>query len=448
MNIAQPIDDGPQGATYGEQALRTVLLRDSEDLVQVVLPADKLLDLRALKYGAGKQLSVVSDSEIQILCSQCGLDRLKSFPRLLTVHTIVDSSLEGIPLQLPDGVQDIDSPAIATEELQSALAEQNRHLLFLDFARELPDYRVQPQELEQVEIEIASAVRNLTNLKIGKRLDDTLQIPPLPSTAQRIIELRSDPNASVRQLSEIVETDPALAAQIVSWASSPYYASPGKIRSVQDAIVRVLGYDLVANLALGLSLGRSLKIPKDRVNGVTSYWLQAIYCASLMEALVRQIPLELRPSKGLCYLSGLLHNFGYLVLAHVFPPHFSQTCRHLEANPHIPHTILEHYLLQITREQIGAWLMQTWRMPSEVVAGLLNQHCSDYDDEGSIYPNLLFISLRLLRRRGIGDAPDEEIPEALLEKFSLSKESLSSALDQVMAASNDIEDIAKNFPQG
>lgn len=54
----------------------------------------------------------------------------------------------------------------------------------------------------------------------------------------------------------MVETDPALAAQVVSWAASPYYASPGKIRSVEDAIVRVLGFDLVINLALGLALGK------------------------------------------------------------------------------------------------------------------------------------------------------------------------------------------------
>ena len=52
------------------------------------------------------------------------------------------------------------------------------------------------------------------------------------------------------------------AAQVVSWAASPYYAAPGKIKSVHDAIVRVLGFDLVLNLALGLALGRSLSLPK------------------------------------------------------------------------------------------------------------------------------------------------------------------------------------------
>ncbi|VVQ30227.1 hypothetical protein PS943_01726 [Pseudomonas fluorescens] len=47
------------------------------------------------------------------------------------------------------------------------------------------------------------------------------------------------------------------------------------------------------------------------------------------------MPRTERPEAGLTYLVGLLRNFGYLLLAHVFPPHFSLICRHLEVNPHL-----------------------------------------------------------------------------------------------------------------
>ncbi|MEG6659175.1 HDOD domain-containing protein, partial [Pseudomonas aeruginosa] len=129
------------------------------------------------------------------------------------------------------------------------------------------------------------------------------------------------------------------------------------------AIVRVLGFDLVINLALGLALGKSLSLPKDQPQQATPYWQQAIYTAAVIEGLTRAMPRELRPESGLSYLGGLLHNFGYLVLAHVFPPHFSLICRHLEVNPHLGHAYIEQHLLGITREQIGAWLMRVWDMP-------------------------------------------------------------------------------------
>lgn len=77
---------------------------------------------------------------------------------------------------------------------------------------------------------------------------------PLPETARRIIRLRTDPNSVMADLVDIVESDPSLAAQVISWASSSFYAAPGRVNSVYDAISRVLGFDMVMNLAMGLSL--------------------------------------------------------------------------------------------------------------------------------------------------------------------------------------------------
>jgi HD-like signal output (HDOD) protein len=78
------------------------------------------------------------------------------------------------------------------------------------------------------------------------------------------------------------------------------------------------------------------------------------------------------------YLGGLLHNFGYLLLAHVFPPHFSLICRHLEVNPHVSHSLIEQHLLGISREQMGAWLMRFWGMPDELAIAVRYQHDPAY----------------------------------------------------------------------
>ncbi len=111
----------------------------------------------------------------------------------------------------------------------------------------------------------------------------------MADTAQKIIKLRVDPDATIDDITGVVETDPALAAQVVSWAAAPYYASPGKIRSVEDAIVRVLGFDLVINLALGLALGKTLSLPKNHPQHTTPYWHQSIYTAAVIEGLTRAV---------------------------------------------------------------------------------------------------------------------------------------------------------------
>jgi HD-like signal output (HDOD) protein len=210
----------------------------------------------------------------------------------------------------------------------------------------------------------------------------------------------------------------------------------------------VLGFDLVGNLALGLALGKTLDLPKDKVDGVTPYWLQSIYCSTLVESIAKLIPPELKPSKGLTYLSGLLHNFGYLVLAHIFPPHFSQICRYMEANPHISHMAIEHHVLQITREQVCVWLLQLWNMPDEISVAVRYQHDPSYDGDHCAYPNLIYMALRLLRQEGIGDAPLEEVPAYLYERFQLCPDEVQATVQQLLESDEEIREIASHFPGG
>jgi HD-like signal output (HDOD) protein len=186
-------------------------------------------------------------------------------------------------------------------------------------------------------------------------------------------------------------------------------------------------------------------MPKDGVKGFTPYWQQSVYAAAAVEALVGAIPPKERPVMGLAYLSGLLHNFGYLILSEVFPPHFSSICRYQEANPYSSHGEIENHLLGVTREQMGSWLMRLWNMPEEVCTAIRFQNEVNYVKEGSSYANLLFIAMRLLRKHGIGDAPLEAIPQSLFDSLHLDPEKAMEVIDNVMTSSADLDLMASNL---
>ncbi len=433
--------------------LRAALLQDGKGKVQVILPNDCLLDLVALSNQMGREFSALSPEESDHLSTQQNIKRMPGFDTLYDLPTIVDMSIYKLtncsfntePSRLNALEEMPPIVTIGREELVQVLNSSDKDISPAQCA-------VLPNTLSKVVSnltedpdQIFNSVKNFSTLRIKQRLEETLEIPPLPQTAQRIIQLRVCPDANITELAEIVEADASLAAQVVSWAASPYYAAPGKISSVQDAIVRVLGFDLVSNLALGLALGKTLALPQDGPRGFTPYWLQSVYCSTLIESIVRLMPMDIRPSSGLAYLSGLLHNFGYLVLAHVFPPHFSLICRHIEANPNLSHVLIENYLLQVTREQMSSWLMQLWNMPEEVCCALRFQHAANYDGELSAYPNLIYLALRLLRQEGIGDAPVEEIPLSLYQRLQLDSEDVADALDRIVAADEEVRSLAKNF---
>lgn len=422
--------------------VQSVLLDDAVGALLVLFPQNQLLDLNRLAELTGRKLLAVKPERMERMLGKHDLATLPGLPPLTSSPCLYDERLLQEPSLLVESGQPGVLLEIGSEHYKSILLAKASAARF---GEPVIDIRPNLDRPDDDRAEITQAVQAFTARRIQQRLEETIEIPPLPETAQRIIKLRVDPDATVDDITGVVETDPALAAQVVSWAASPYYAAPGKIRSVEDAIVRVLGFDLVINLALGLALGKTLALPKDQPQQATPYWQQAIYTAAVIEGLTRAMPRAQRPEAGLTYLAGLLHNFGYLVLAHVFPPHFSLICRHLEVNPHLSAGYIEQHLLGITREQIGAWLMRFWDMPEELASALRFQHDADYDGSHAAYPNLVCLAVNLLRSRGIGTGPQIDLPDELFERLGISRDKAEDALNKVLQAEVALRELAAQF---
>lgn len=417
------------------------ILQDSQGKVQVIYRAGTILDLDMLCRLTDRNLVPVNNEDIANLCGKLQVVTIPSVPNILDLPLVIDNHLlSATELNFESGNKE-DVIVISAAHFRTLIADAQTGVFTID-EQDLQHSSL--DEAEDVE-QITAAVADFTQLRIKQRLEETLEIPPLPETAQRIIKLRVDPNADIKDLTDIVETDPALAAQVVSWASSPYYAAPGKIKSVHDAIVRVLGFDLVLNLSLGLALGKTLNLPKDHARGFSPYWHQAVYGAATMEALVGAIPPKERPAMGLAYLAGLLHNFGYLILAEVFPPHFASICRYQEANPYSNHCLIERHLIGVTREQLGGWLLRLWNMPEEVCVGLRFQNEAEYSGENQAYANLLYVAMHLLRQHGIGDAPLAPIPDALYQSLHLDRSKAEEAVTRVLEGAAELNSMAANL---
>ncbi|OZG74239.1 signal transduction protein [Hahella sp. CCB-MM4] len=426
-----------------DSRVRAVLLTDDRGRLQVVLPEKAILDLDALNQKLGRKLRALEKAEVDAVKQQAHWQEIPALPELTGFPVVLDQRLKGL--------EEIFVPSTTSgrylsmsRRLFEAVMGQTE---VLEIGVSLPDLLVNHDNSHHDLDQIHAAIKSFTGLRICQRLEDTLELPPLPETAQRIIKLRVDPNAGISELADIVETDPSLAAQVVSWASSSFYAAPGKVRSVHDAIVRVLGFDLVMNLAMGLALGRTLDVPEESPDGFTPYWEQSVWTATLCGALATAIPKEKRPEFGLAYLTGLLHNFGYLVLAHVFPPHFSLICRYAEVNQHVDVENCEQHLLGVTREQIGSQLMYSWNMPDEVVTGIRFQKNPYYSGENSQYSALLYVTTQLLRSRGIGDGPAQPIPQSAWELLHLSPEGAEEVMQELLGLSEEMKILATSLSQ-
>ncbi len=414
------IDDLPdwKDSYHGQDChwIRAVLLRASDGVAMAVLPAGYMLDFSLLSKLAKKEMEPVQGEEANLLMKgiqpgiRVPLPEYFNFPGLIDRHIL---SMDKLWFDSGDGKQVIqmtgsDFVAICENSFTASFA-LSKELLFSS----VDGKRV--------------SVQQFTPMRIQSRIEDIIELPAMPGMALDILKISTDRLATPKTLAKIIERDPSLSAQIIGWACAAYYGYRGKIDSVETAINQVLGYEMVLNMCLGIILGQTLRIPQDGPLGLRNYWRQAILCATLAERLCLRMPIQHRPVKGLVYLSGLLHNIGHLLLAHAFPPHSFVVSRFIETNPHISVNDIEKHVLGVSHSQIGAWLLQSWGLPEEIVEATRWHHQEEYASNYAAYSNLILVANQMIGRLMLGDARPSYVPDAVLDTLGLSKDEIISA---------------------
>lgn len=418
-----------------ENLARSLLVDSQGKLRLLVLRASDLLDFTMLTALLGDNVEVVSADEYPL--DGCEQGTRPPLSLMNSVEIIIDEALA-----------QTDQVYFDSGAKWHFIQVSGRDFCKLNTGAVVSRFSCPPERLYNIDHPEDGEQSNLlsfTPKRIHQRVDETLDLPAMPAIAQEVMRLRIDPNAGAAELAKVVGQDPSLAAQVISWASSPYYGYQGKIDSIQTAISRVLGFDLVLNLALGISVGKTLNVSDDGPLGLRAYWRQSVYCAALCEKLCSFIRHNNMPSRGLVYLSGLLHNFGQLILGHLFPPQFYLINHYVSMNPHIPLVDIERYLLGTTHVEIGEWLMTSWHMPPELISAVRWHHHEDTCREHAIFANLVLVANRLLKRIEIGDASQLIIPESILSSLGIEEEDAFKALDLIVADEHELNAIAQQM---
>ncbi len=418
--------------------VKSVLVHDTKGRAQVLIPENTMLDLDAMYQQFDRNFLAVPNTEIRPLIMAQQLSAIPAIPNWQGMPTLVEASLLNKSRLLLESGSKGDMLELDQDGFSSIIKSAS----IGHFVIEVPELSADPAKDEK---QILSSVDKFTELRIRQRLDETLELPPLPESAQRIIKLRADPNADINDLTNIVEIDPSLAAQVVSWAASPYYSAPGKIKSVHDAIVRVLGFDMVLNLALGLALGKTLVSDNLNKRQIADYWRNAVYTAAAVEGLVTGIMRESRPSFGMAYLSGLLNNLGTLILAEVFPPYLNSMFRLSEANPHVAQATVEQHIIGVTGNQIASWLLDNWNMPAEVVVALRQQNNIDFSEDHQVYAKLIYLAKRMLANQGFGNTYGGTIDPKLFDVLKLDRETAEITIANLIESGDDLDEIAEKM---
>jgi HD-like signal output (HDOD) protein/prolyl-tRNA editing enzyme YbaK/EbsC (Cys-tRNA(Pro) deacylase) len=384
---------------------KSVVLNDELGTVLVVVPATHAVEADALGRLLHRRFDLPDEARIKQVFPDCQPRFIPPVGEAYGIRTIVDEALMGLTeVYFPVG----DFTRLLRVSGKDFFNLLSGAWLAGDFARPI----------------IAASggagyEERETDLDIKRRVQRLSELPAIPQLALKIIELRDDPHADAHKLTKLVELDPALAAQVIRYARSPFFAYRGTVDSIHTAISRVLGFEMVMNLALGIATARAFRIPAIGPLGLNAFWRHATHSAALVQALGAELPSGRRPLPGLSYLAGLLHNIGFLLLGHLFKREFCLLNTAVADHPDIPVREQEQAQLGTDHTELGAWLLEKWNLPAEIVTAVRHHHDEDYQGPHEAYARLVLLADRMLKGLDMGDAASAELPLPLLESLGL-----------------------------
>ena len=166
-------------------------------------------------------------------------------------------------------------------------------------------------------------------------------------------------------MSDLISKDAIIHAHLSAFAKQNSEERKEEAESsLQKVISEVLGFKVVSHIALGITAGRAFRIPEEGALGLHTFWRHALYSAMLAKNIAEKAKESACIDPQLSYSVGFFHNFGYLLLGHLFPPEFRLLNRWLLRYPKMPVEILEKRLLGMGQAmsivgnghaQLGAW---------------------------------------------------------------------------------------------
>ncbi len=240
------------------------------------------------------------------------------------------------------------------------------------------------------------------------------KIPTLPEMSGEVLAAINEEDVRIEKVTRLVESGPALAAQILKVANSPFSGTISTVSSVSHAIV-ILGLGEVKSLLLVFAVQKFFSNSEGDQFYRKRLWKHSIISGHIARFLARHFQCD---SDDTLFLSALIHDVGKIVVDQYFHDEFRRIIDYVETN-HTTFNKAEKEILGATHYQISAKLLQQWSFPRQVIMQVFHHHAPWQEQNfltGSMITYLANIFTKLV---GYPCLPQEKIID--IDQFASSK---------------------------
>jgi HD-like signal output (HDOD) protein len=144
------------------------------------------------------------------------------------------------------------------------------------------------------------------------------KLPPFAPVVISLLRLFDRDDVTIESVASLVESDPAIASELLGVANSPLFGFRGGITSPAHAIT-MLGIERTKSLATTLAM-RSMMQGSPRTPVVRRLWIHSIATA----AIAQEFAAAFGVPNDLAHTAGIMHDLGRMGLLAAHPTEYTQ----------------------------------------------------------------------------------------------------------------------------
>jgi len=193
------------------------------------------------------------------------------------------------------------------------------------------------------------------------------KLPLIPHTLIKIIDAFQDHDVDFKQISSIIQKDPALTAKILAVANSATYAQC--TFKEFDQMLVVLGMDTVKTISTTAAVQQFFSQFNSDSNGhIGKFWLSSLNAAYFSKAIAKLVGY---PNIDEAYLGGLIHQIGQLIFFSQYYDEYAQLINESKTSSALYDKEIETF--GFSSAQQGSKLINSWDMDSILEDAILYQ---------------------------------------------------------------------------
>ncbi len=200
-------------------------------------------------------------------------------------------------------------------------------------------------------------------------------LPPVSPAALKLISLLDKPGADNDEIVGVLKYDNVLTAKLLRACNAPALGLTEQVSSVDQAVF-LLGHQQILHIVMTLAFGSIMAVSSlTYTMEMNELWQHSVVSAVAAEIVLEHSPeMDANARSNVAFTAGLLHDIGKLVLAQTLSKEEIFEIRDRIERKQISGTDAEKEVLGLDHGEVGAALLQSWRLPENIVEAVANHH--------------------------------------------------------------------------